>query len=99
MDYTMRGILDILPMDIYENDNSMANIISLKEVAYYFRVTMDAKEDHAMLVHYRKDKSCPFQGVLKGLYYTDVSNPEISTLTTERDDTDYSLLPTVNANM
>ena len=30
MDYTMRGILDILPMDIYVNDNSMANILSLK---------------------------------------------------------------------
>ena len=30
MDYTMRGTLDILPMDIYVNDNSMANILSLK---------------------------------------------------------------------
>ena len=29
MDYTMRGILDILPMDIYVNDKSMANIVSL----------------------------------------------------------------------
>ena len=30
MDYTMRGILDILPMDIYVNDKSTANILSLK---------------------------------------------------------------------
>ena len=28
--YTMRGILDILPMDIYVNDNSMATIFYLK---------------------------------------------------------------------
>ena len=54
MYYTMRGILDILPMDIYVNDNSMSNIFSLKEVAYSFCVTMDTKEDHAMLVNYIK---------------------------------------------
>ena len=57
MECTMRGTLDILSMGIYVNDNSMANILSLKEVAYSFRMTMDIKEDHTMLVHYRKDKS------------------------------------------
>ena len=43
MDYTMRGILDILPINTYVNYNSMANILSLKEVADSFRVTMDTK--------------------------------------------------------
>ena len=43
MYYTMRGTLDILPMDIYVNDKPMANIISLKEVAYSFHVTMYTK--------------------------------------------------------
>ena len=43
MDYTMRGTLDILPMDIYANDNSTANIISLKELEDYFLVAMDTK--------------------------------------------------------
>ena len=43
MDYTMGGILDILGMDIYVNDKSMANILSLKEVADYLRMTMDTK--------------------------------------------------------
>ena len=99
MDYTMRGILDILPMYIYVNDKSVANIIYLKEVADYLRVTMDAKYDHAMLVHYSKDKAYPFKEFLKGLYYIDVSNPEIITLTTERGDTGYSSLSNVNANM
>ena len=30
MDYTMRGTRDILHMDIYVNDNSMANILYFK---------------------------------------------------------------------
>ena len=52
MDYTMRCILEILLMDIYVNDNSMSNILSLKEVAFYFRMNMDTQEDHTMLVRY-----------------------------------------------
>ena len=43
MDYTTRGTLDILPMGIYVNDNSMANILSLKEVVDSFRVTINTK--------------------------------------------------------
>ena len=99
MNYTMRGTLDILPMGIYANDNSMANILSLKKVSYYFRVTMDTKEDQTMLVHYSKDKDYHFKECGKGLYYLEVSNPEIITLMTEREDTDYSFLYNVNVNM
>ena len=50
--YTMGGILDILPMDISLNNNSMATILSLKEMEDPLRVTMDTKEYHAMIVHY-----------------------------------------------
>ena len=99
IEYTMMGILDILPMDIYVNDNSMANIFFLKEVSSYFCVNMDNKEDHAMLVHYIKDKAYRFKECGKVMYYLDVSNPEIIALTTERGNTNYSLLSTVNANM
>ena len=55
MEYTMKVNLNILPMIIYVNNKSMENILSLKEVANSFRVTMDTKEDHAMLVHFNKD--------------------------------------------
>ena len=96
MESTMRGILDILPMEIYANDNSMAKIPSLKGMADSFRVTMDTKEYHAMLVPYSKDKTYRFKECGKGLYYLDVSNPNIITLTTKRGDTDYYLLSTVN---
>ena len=43
MGYTMRGTVDILPMEIYVNNNSMSNILSLKEVTDYFHVTIDTK--------------------------------------------------------
>ena len=99
MEYTMRGILDILPMGIYINGKSMANILSVKEVADYFRVTTDNKEDHVMLVHYSNDKNYRFKERGKGLYYIDVSNPETITLKTNRGETDYYFLLTVNANM
>ena len=99
MDYSIMGILNIPPMNIYIYDNSMANFLSLKEVADYFRMTMDTKEDHTMLFHYSEDKSSRFRECGKGLYYLDVSNSEIIKLTTKRGDTNYSFLYTVNANI
>ena len=99
MDYTIRGTLEILLMDIYVNDNSMVNILSLKEVADSFHVTMDTKEEHDMLVHHSEDKDFRLKECGKDLYYLDVSNPEIITLATERGDTDYSFFSTVNTNM
>ena len=81
-DYTTRGTLEILHMGIYVNNNSMANILSIKEVANYFRMTIDTKEYHAMLARYSKDKAYHFKKCGKGLYYPDVSNPEIIILIT-----------------
>ena len=66
---------------------------------YSFGVTMDNKEDHKMLVHYSEDKAYRFKECVKSQYYLDVYNPEISPLTTERGDTNYSFLSTVNANL
>ena len=61
MNYTMRGTLEILPMGIYVNDNSMANILSLKKVVDSLRVTLNTKEVHSMLFHQSKDKACRFK--------------------------------------
>ena len=52
-----------------------------------------------MLVQYSKDKTNRFKECWKGLYYINVANPEITILTTERGNTDYSFLYTVNSNM
>ena len=43
IDYTMKVTLNILSISIYFNNNSMSDIISLKEVENSFRVTMDTK--------------------------------------------------------
>ena len=42
-------------MSIYVNSNSMARILSLKEVENDFHVTMDTNEDHTMIIHFNKD--------------------------------------------
>ena len=86
-------------MGVYVNDNSMVNILSLKEVADSFRITMYTKEYHAMLVHYRNDKACRLKECGKGIYYLDISNPETILLTTESVDTFYYFLSTVNVNV
>ena len=52
-----------------------------------------------MLFQYSNDNTCRFRSFGKGLYYLDVSNPEIIPLTTESGNTDYSLLSNVNENM
>ena len=76
MYYTMKGNLNIFPISIYVNNNSMANILSHKEVENSFRVTMNKKEDHAMLVHFNKYKAYRFKECENGLYYLDISDPE-----------------------
>ena len=74
MEYTMKGIINIISMIIYVNSNSMANIISPREVANSFSATMDTKEDHAILVNLNKDNSYLFKECVNGLYYLDVSD-------------------------
>ena len=98
MYYTMRGTLDILPMGIYVNDNSMVNILSLKKVSDYFRVTMDTKDDHTVLVHYRKAKACHFKEFGKGLKYFGVSYSQMIPLMTESGNAYYYFLSNVKSN-
>ena len=68
MDYTIRGILDILHVDMYVNNNFMANIPFIKELADSFRVNMDTKEDHTMLAHCSQDKAYIFKKIGTGMY-------------------------------
>ena len=75
MEYTMKGSLNTLPVSIYVYNNSMADILSLKEVASYFHVTMDTNDDHAMLVHLSKYKAYCFKECGNGIYSLDISDP------------------------
>ena len=99
MDYSMKFTLDIFPIGIYVNDNYMADILYLKEVSYSFRMIMYTKEDHKMVVHYSENKAYRFKECGKGLYYLNIYNLEIITLTTESNDTNYYSLSTLNARM
>ena len=81
MDYTMKGTLNFFPMSIYVNDNSMSNILSLKEVANSFHVKIDTKDDHAMISHFNKNKAYRLKECGNGLYYRDISDPETIPLT------------------
>ena len=50
---------------------------------------MYTKEDYVMLVHFNKDKAYSFRECGSSLYYPNISNPEISRLTTKDTVTDY----------
>ena len=83
VDYNIKGALKIFPMSIYANNYSMANILSPKEVENSSRVTISTNKYHAMLVNFNKDKACCFEEFRNGLYYLDISDPEIVPLTTK----------------
>ena len=59
--------------DVWYNENSMTNIISLKDMTNKFRVTMDSKEELALLVH-MPDKIVKFKQFSNGLYAMDRSD-------------------------
>jgi hypothetical protein len=52
------------------NENSITNVISLKHMTDKFRVTMDSKEERALLVH-MPDKIVKFKQLSNGLYAMD----------------------------
>ena len=91
MDYTMKDNLNISPMSTYVNDNSMANILSIREVTNYLRVTMYTNEDHTMLINFKKDKAYNFKKSGNSLYNIDIPEPEISPLTSKDNITQYYL--------
>ena len=51
MDYFEDGVVSILPaLSAYHNHDSLANIISLSEVAQYYRVVMDTEQSNSITV-------------------------------------------------
>ena len=56
--------------DVWYNEDSITNIISLKDMTNKFRVTMDSKEELALLVH-MPDKIVKFKQFANGLYAMD----------------------------
>jgi len=50
-DYSEKGTLTVFPFEVYDNPNSLANILSLSEVSERYRVIMDTDKEPAMVVH------------------------------------------------
>ena len=99
MDFDKKGILKFFDMPVFVNTNSLANILSLKDVTKRFRVTMESEVEKAMLVHVSKDKAYKFRECGQGLYFLDVHHPDTVNLKiTKSNVNEYSFLNTVATN-
>ena len=78
-----RATAKLLPIDVHFNPHSLANILSLRNVANIpnARLTMDTAVDHAILLHVN-DEIIRFTECRDGLYYFDTnhnhSNPPLT---------------------
>ena len=92
-DYLQRGRLKLFDFPVYFNDASMANILSLSEVAAAYRITMDTSTSPSIPVHLNEDTQLIFTQCGSGLYYYDTTEdkfkPKVS---------NYSFLSTVSSN-
>ena len=66
---TQKGYFSSYPEPVWFNPHGIANIMSLDNVAKYFRITMDTEADNAMLLHKDDGLTMKFTPTGKGLYY------------------------------
>ena len=96
LDYTQAGPVKLLPLiQAHYNENSIANIVSLADVAANYRVTMDSNVDKAIFVH-APSGTLRFQQCGNGLYYFDVSKTTVDGNLNSV--TNYSFFSTVHSN-
>jgi hypothetical protein len=78
---------------VWYNQESLANILSLAEVRKVCRVTMDTREAAEIIVYKHNGDKIRFIESGKGLYYFDTANSKVSTTST-----DYSFINSVVEN-
>jgi hypothetical protein len=90
------GTLKVLPLQVHVNPSSLANILSLKDVASIpgIRITMDTEVERAIHVHVDDNKVLKFNECDDGLYYYDVSTSNFTKPLVNN----YSFLSTVTSN-
>ena len=73
-DFDHQADLKLLPLKVHFNEDSLANIVSLSDVASMpgARVTMDTDKERAILLHYN-DSVVRFEECGDGLYYVNAS--------------------------
>ena len=75
--YNQIGDLNLLPLRVHVNETSLANILSLKDVANVSgaKVTMDTSQSRSIQVLLKNNTSITFLEAHNGLYYMDTSDP------------------------
>jgi hypothetical protein len=66
-DYHQKATLNLFDMPVYFNKQALANILSLKDVANKYRVTMDMSDDKSMIVWVDDTKGYKFKECGHGL--------------------------------
>jgi hypothetical protein len=71
--FDLKSRMKIFPINVHFNDDSMANILALKDVVEMTRarITMDTDTEHAITVHF-KGVAIKFKEHQEGLYYLDM---------------------------
>ena len=102
-DFNEEATLKLLPLKVHFNEQSLANIVALSDVANMpgARVTMDTDKERAILLHF-EDKVIRFEECGDGLYFFDTSTLNNQTnknsLTHYSDDSPSSFVQTVSNN-
>ena len=91
--YNHTAEFNLLPMKVHFNVHSIANILSLADVANLpnTKITMDSSQDKAIFLHHG-DEVYKFEECVDGLYYWDSNNKPKASVS------HYSLLNTVDDN-
>ena len=84
--------------DVWYNNDSLANILSMAEVRKICRITMDTSVEAAMNVHRRDGSLMKFTEYKSGLYYFDTGAPITNNTNSTSNSQDYLFLNTVEDN-
>ena len=92
--FDLKSTMKLFPIDVHFNSESMANILSLKDVAEMegARITMDTLEERAITVHFQGN-AYRFMEHKEGLYYLDINDIKSNTKVSP-----YSFLGSVKDN-
>jgi hypothetical protein len=78
--FDLKSKMKLFPIEVHFNSNSMANILSLKDVAEMTgaRITMDTSKNCEIIVHFN-GQAYHFTEHAEGLYYLDMADIKTNT--------------------
>ena len=76
-DCKQSGTMDIFPLKVFYNPDSIANILELIAITSQFIVAMDTNNKPDVVVHNGPDSDLKFYRCHKGIYYLNTSDPKV----------------------